>query len=78
MNKPHLKSKTIRGILTVIVIVIMNILGVGEEKIGETYDTVTDATGQKTEAAKDIGLLAGAAFAYYGRTQAGKDRKDDE
>ena len=67
MKKHPIKSKTINSALTIIVIACLNLLGVGETKIGNTYDTITNATGQKTEAAKDIGLLIGSAGVIYGR-----------
>jgi len=74
MKKHPLKSKTINSTLIIIVIAILNLLGVGETEIGNTYDTLTDATGQKTEGAKDIGLLLGSAGVIYGRYRV----KDDE
>lgn len=67
MKKHPIKSKTINSALTIIVIACLNLLGVGETQIGNTYDTITDSTGQKTEAAKDIGLLLGSAGVIYGR-----------
>jgi hypothetical protein len=77
MNKHPLKSKTMCGIFTVIIIALMNIMGVGEAEIGNTYDTITNSTGQKTESAKDIGLVVGGAFAAYGRYKV-KGGKDEE
>lgn len=74
MRKHPLKSKTIKSALTIIVIAILNILGVGEAEIGNTYDTITNATGQKTETAKDIGILVAGAGAVYGRCKV----KDEE
>ena len=62
-----LKSKTVRAILTAVVIVILNLLGVGEEQIGKTYDTIHDHQGKKTETAKDVGLLGALIWAFYGR-----------
>ncbi len=77
MNKSPIKSKTIRSAIVIVVIALLNLLGVGEEQIGKTYDTMIDATGEKTEAAKDIGLLLGSAGVIYGRFRVGKG-KDDE
>lgn len=65
-----LKSKTIRAILTAVVIVILNLLGVGEEQIGKTYDTIHDHQGKTTETAKDIGLIGALGWAAYGRAVA--------
>lgn len=78
-----LKSKTIRGLMTAAVIVLLNLLGVGEEQIGKTYDTINDTRGRQTETAKDIGLIAALGVATYGRVVAkgplkkgGNDAKD--
>lgn len=76
MKKHPLKSKTVNSALTIVVIACLNLLGVGEVQIGNTYDTITDATGQKTEAAKDIGLLLGSAGVVYGRYKV--KESDDE
>ncbi len=77
MKKHPLKSKTVNSALTIIVIACLNLLGVGETQIGNTYDTITDVTGQKTEAAKDIGLLLGSAGVVYGRYKV-KEEDDEE
>ncbi len=82
MKKNPLKSKTIQGLLVAAIIVIMSILGVGEEQIGETIDTISDTTGQQTEAAKNIGLLGTILYSIYGRSVAkgpliGKDEGND-
>lgn len=83
MKTPEaLKSKTIRGLLTAVVIVILSILGVGEEQIGKTYDTIHDHRGKQTEALKDIGMLGALAYSVYGRSVAKGPlkwrKKDDE
>ena len=62
-----LKSKTIRALLTAVVIVLLNLLGVGEEQISKTYDTISDHKGKQTETAKDIGLIGALGYAFYGR-----------
>ena len=77
MDKNPVKSKTINSAIVIIIIALMNLIGIGEEQIGKTYDTITDATGSQTEAAKDIGLLVGAAGVVYGRFNV-KKGKDDE
>ncbi len=66
----YLKSKTIRALLTAAVIVLLNLLGVGEEQIGKTYDTIHDTRGKQTETAKDIGLMGALGWAVYGRSVA--------
>ena len=68
--KTALKSKTIRGLLTAVVIVILSMLGVGEKQIGKTYDTIHDHQGETTERAKDIGTLGVLLYSIYGRTVA--------
>lgn len=71
MKAPEaLKSKTIRAILVAAVLVMMNLLGVGEEEIGRTYDTIHDHRGKQTETAKDLGLLGMLGYAFYGRNVA--------
>jgi len=67
MNKPVIKSKTMQGIAVIAIIALMNLLGVGEEQIGDTYDTIVNVNGPQHETTKDIGLLVGAGLAYYGR-----------
>lgn len=78
MNKSPFKSKTINSAIVIIIIALMNLVGVGEEQIGKTYDTLTDATGSQTEAAKDIGLLLGSAGVIYGRVRVGKGKDSEE
>lgn len=64
------KSKTIRGLLTAAVIVILSLLGVGEEQIGKTYDTIHDHRGKQTETAKELGMLGALGYSIYGRSVA--------
>ncbi len=68
-TKPVIKSKTINSILVIAVIVILNLLGIGEAEIGKTYDTITSNT-SKTETTKDLVTLAAAGMAFYGRMNA--------
>ncbi len=80
-TKSPLKSKTIQGLLIAAVIVMLSILGVGEEQIGATIDTIADTTGQTTENAKDLGVLGTILYSIYGRSVAKgplKWRKEDE
>ena len=84
MNVPEaLKSKTVRGLMTAAVIVLLNLLGVGEEQIGKTYDTIHDRQGKQTETAKDLGLVGALAYSVYGRSVAKgplkwRKEKDDD
>ncbi len=81
MNKEIVKSKTIRGLMVGMVLILLNLLGVGEETIGKTYDTIHDHVGKKTETAKDIGLLGALAYSVYGRSVAKgplKWKKEDD
>lgn len=76
-----LKSKTVRALLTAAVIVLLNLLGVGEEQIGKTYDTIHDRQGKGTETAKDVGLVGALTYALYGRSVAKgplKWKKEDD
>ena len=75
MKKHPLKSKTINSTLVIIVMVCLSLLGVGEEKIGNTYDTITDSIGQSTESVKDLVTLIAAGGAIYGRFKV-KEEKD--
>ncbi len=70
MQKFALKSKTVRAIMTALVLLLMNFLGVGEQQIGQTYDTIHDTRGKQTETAKDLGLLGAMLYALYGRSKA--------
>ena len=69
-TKNPLKSKTIQGLLIAAVIAILSILGVGEEQIGATIDTIADTQNQTTEKAKDLGVLGTILYAIYGRSVA--------
>ena len=78
MNKHPIKSKTMRSLAVAAIIVLMGILGVGEEQIGETYDTLTKTNGRQTETAKDIMVLAALGGAAYGRTMVGKGKDENK
>ena len=67
MKKNPLKSKTISSALVIIVMVCMSLLGIGEEQMGETYDTITQGTGTKTEKSKDLITLLATGGVIYGR-----------
>ena len=77
MNKPKHKSKTIVSAVIVIVMALLSFLGVGEKELGQTYDTMADATGVTVEGSKDLITILAGAGAFYGRTRVGKG-KDDE
>ena len=78
MNKPKWKSKTYRSLAVIVVILVLNFLGVGEEQIGQTYDTITDSTGKQAESVKDIVMLAGVLGAAYGRHMVGKGKDENK
>ena len=69
-QKAYLKSKTMRSLIILVVIVVMNILGFGEAEPGKTYDTMLDMEGRSSEQAKNLLLLGAAGGAAYGRVKA--------
>ena len=71
-TKDFLKSKTIRFLLIAVVIVMTNILGIGEAEPGKSYDNMTKMEGQEVEQVKNILLLFGLGGAGYGRAVADK------
>lgn len=75
MNKHPAKSKTMRSAIVIIIIALMNIIGIGDKQIAQTYDTMTDGKGT-TEQVKDIGIVAGAIGVIYGRFMVGKGKDD--
>ena len=74
-TKGYLKSKTIRFLVIAAVIVLTNIIGVGEAEPGQTYDTMTKMEGEEVEQVKNILLLLGIGGAGYGRAVADKPLK---
>ncbi len=77
MNKNPIKSKTIKSAIVILIIGLMNLIGVGDKQIAQTYDTMTDGKGT-TEQVKDIGILAGAIGVIYGRFMVGKGKDENE
>ncbi len=77
MNKNPIKSKTINSAIVIIVIGLLNIIGIGDKQIAQTYDTMTDGKGT-TEQVKDIGIVAGAIGVIYGRFMVGKGKDENE
>ena len=69
-NKAYLKSKTIRFLVLAIIIVMTNIMGIGEAEPGKTYDTMTQMEGEEVEQVKNILMLIGIGGAGYGRAVA--------
>ena len=80
--KEYMKSKTIRSLVICAIIVIMNLMGIGEAEVGQTIDTMNELTGKRTKNIKDALLLFGIGGAAYGRTVAkgplGRKKKEDE
>ena len=74
-KKPYLQSNTIRSCLIIVVIVVMNMLGIGEQKPGQTYDSFNQETGVQMDKIKDIVLLMGAGGAAFGRMNAKTELK---
>lgn len=81
-NKPYWKSKTMRCLICGIVIVLLNVLGVGEAEPGQTYDTMLEQEGRQTEQAKNIFMLISLIGAAYGRkvanTKLGKKKEGED
>jgi hypothetical protein len=77
MNKHPIKSKTINSAIIIIIIALMNIIGIGDKQIAQTYDTMTDGKGT-TEQVKDIGVVAGAIGVIYGRYRVGKGKDENK
>lgn len=81
-TKAYSKSKTMRSLVLLLVIVLMNIIGIGEAEPGKTYDTMLDMEGRNTEQIKNLLLLGGLGGAAYGRIKAdthlGKKKKEDD
>lgn len=69
-TKHPLKSKTMESLLAAVLILIMNILGIGEATPGKTYDTMLDMRGRRTEQVKNLALLGACGGAAYGRLKA--------
>lgn len=65
MKKHPLKSKTINSALVIALLAIMSLLGIGEEEIARTYDTIGQE--KKTETTKEVMTLLAAGGAMYGR-----------
>ena len=76
MNKHPIKSKTINSAIIIIIIGLMNLIGIGDKQIAQTYDTMTDGKGT-TEQVKDIGIVAGAIGVIYGRFRVGKGKDEN-
>lgn len=71
-TKDFTKSKTMRSLAICLIIVVMNIMGIGEAEVGKTIDTMHEMQGGKTENIKDILMLIGVGGAAYGRVVADK------
>ena len=76
MNKHPLKSKTVNSTLVIIIIACMSLLGIGEDEIGRTYDTISKQTGT-TENAKELITIMAGAGAIYGRFKVKKGEEDE-
>jgi len=80
-TKGYLQSKTIRSLIILLIIVLTNILGLGEAQPGQTYDTMCELEGRQTEQIKNLLLLGGIGTAGYYRVKAdtklGKKKEGD-
>ncbi len=71
MNKPMYKSKTLNGILVVAIMVILQMLGVGEQERAKTYEGLNSDT--KNNNITELVTLVGAGIATYGRLKVKHD-----
>lgn len=69
-TKNFTKSKTMRSLAVCLIVVLMNMFGIGEAEVGKTIDTMHEMQGQKTENIMDIVMLVGLGGAAYGRAVA--------
>ena len=69
-TKSYLKSKTIDSLIVAVILIILNILGIGEAEPGKTYDTMLDMQGRQTEQIKNLLVLGALGGAAYGRANA--------
>ncbi len=71
-TKEFLKSKTIRSLILILIVVVMNMMGIGEAEIGETYDTINQDGENGIGLIMNILMLVGIGGAGYGRAVADK------
>ena len=83
--KPHLKSKTMQGLIVLLVILFLNVTGmldgILDEDVKLNYDNIGQPNGQKTDEVKNLLMLIGIGWGAYGRktatTSLGKAGKDE-
>ena len=81
-TKNFTKSKTMRSLAVCLIVVLMNMFGIGEAEVGQTIDTMHEMhemQENKTGNIMDIVSLLGLGGAAYGRAVAYKPlgRKKD-
>lgn len=80
-TKHPLKSKTIESAIIIIVVALLNLLNIGNDRPGQTYDTMLDEQNRQGEQIKNLFLLGGGAGAIYGRAKAntkiGRKKNED-
>ena len=73
-TKPHLKSKTMQGLVVLLVILFLNVTGmldgILDEDVELSYDNIGQPNGQKTDEVKNLLMLIGIGWGAYGRKTA--------
>ena len=70
--KAMCKSGTMRSLVLIVIVVLMQMFGVGQQEVGETIDTVNQQQGQGIETLISVILLILTGRAAYGRAVAEK------
>ena len=76
MDKPKYKSKTIVSASIVILMAVLSFFGVGEKELLQTYDTISNSTGNKVEDGKELITILAGIGAFWGRTRVGKGKDE--
>ena len=74
MNKNPAKSKTMLSGFLILIIAVLSLVGVGEKELGQTYDTITEATGTQIKNGKELIQLLGCLGVFYGRYKVKGDK----
>ena len=64
------KSSTIKSLVLILIVIVMQMLGIGQAEVGETIDSVGNVEGQGAERLMQVLLLILTANAARGRAKA--------